>query len=216
MQEVVVDEPYDFCLFRHNDKFLAIPSVAVHTEGIWYALLEPFPYTPFHIFADGAAFFLREGGEQSEHDFPVLGQGIDALLLEPHLNAKFPQMSHGIEQVNRVSCEPGYGFRQNNVNLSGIAIRKHTLKFGSAVRCSAYPSVGVHTGIFPFASALDKFAVIADLCGKGVECTSFLFGNSCISRYLFSDGSGGEGGLDFSYQFHCHHRLATIYHSESP
>lgn len=77
LQEIVIDEADDFCLFRLNDQMVALPTAAVNQEpSVGDALLKALPGAPFHVLREAPDFLLCEGGQQSQHDLTVAAQGI--------------------------------------------------------------------------------------------------------------------------------------------
>ena len=69
------------------------------------------------IFAGRKAFFLREGGENRQHEFSIGTQRVDILSLKPHINVKLLQSSDHIERGNPVLTE----YAEVTVDDSGIA-----------------------------------------------------------------------------------------------
>ena len=75
IKEILENAFYNSGFFRDDDKMVAFPSITINLEpSVRYALLEPFPCSPFDVLADGAALFLRKGREDGQHQFPVACQ----------------------------------------------------------------------------------------------------------------------------------------------
>ena len=121
-------------LARHLDAaFLADPVTEQEPPAHDLALFKGFPDTPFHILTDRPAFFLGVGCQDGQHEFAVGAFTVDVLLLKEYVYVQAFELSYRFQQGDGVPCEPGYGFRDDHIDLPGPAVRQHPLEFLPAV-----------------------------------------------------------------------------------
>ena len=123
------DLPDNGGFLRDDDVHLLLGMpVAVDGDAWLPAFLELLAHAPFHIFADGAALFLREG---SHHRQEHLGDGfgsINAFLLEKELHAHALQLPHIVQTVHGVPGKAADALGDDVINFSRSAILNHLLK----------------------------------------------------------------------------------------
>ena len=107
IQEIVVDELYNFGFLRFNDELVTAPTVAVYLKlAVGNALLKAFARTPLYIFGNAATFLLGEGRKDSQHQFAIAVHGIDVLFFEPHLYTDIFQAPYRLQQIHRIARKP--------------------------------------------------------------------------------------------------------------
>lgn len=88
---------------------------------------------------------------------------MDALLLKEDVNAEGFQISDRLQQCDRISGKAGYGFCDNHIDLSGLAIGYEPNEALSCILCASLGLVRIHADILPAGMLLDQATVIADL-----------------------------------------------------
>ena len=95
----------------------------------------------------------------------------------------FLKVPYGGEAVHRVSREPRYRFRDNQLNLAVQGILHHA---GESLALfhggSRHAFIRIHPGEFPVRAALDVVGVIVHLGGVGGFLVFIVRGDSCIRR----------------------------------
>ena len=102
------------------------------------------------------------------------------MFLKADIDTQKFQLSNGFQQCNRVAGETRDGFRYYEIQFPGTAVIQHPLKILSVVLGTRQRLVGIDTAILPARMLLNKAAVIADLCGKGMEHGILAGGNSGV------------------------------------
>ena len=150
--------------FVRLDDVNAIP-VAVAEEGPVprLALLAILTHTPSLIFAGRKALLLCIGRKDRKHQFSVSGKGVDVLLLEKDVNSEGFQIPDRLQQCDRIPGKAGYGFCDNHIDLSGLAIGYEPNEALSCILCASLGFVRIHADILPAGMLLDQATVIADL-----------------------------------------------------
>ena len=87
IQKVLKNTSDDFRFLRYNNKVIAFPTVAEHSEmPVGDTLLHTLADTPFHIIGNAAAFLLGERCKNGHHQFAVTTHGVDVFFFKSYLN----------------------------------------------------------------------------------------------------------------------------------
>lgn len=134
----------------------------------------PTPYSPLvthpHIFGDRLAFLLRQGSEDRCHHLARDHSGVDVLLHEAYADADDLQIPRDFQAVFCVPGETGYGFDQDPVDPSPLAVSDEALKILSFLRrCSADTFVSADVDQLPIGIPCNQGGVIAVLGSEGIE-----------------------------------------------
>src|SRR5450756_56317 len=86
-EKIIEYKPDNLGFLGLNEEVLPVPAVAVNVEGVRFSLLEFLPYSPFNVFAGGAAFLLCERSEDRKHQLAVTAQRMNIFFLEPDFDS---------------------------------------------------------------------------------------------------------------------------------
>ena len=127
----VVDLPDHLGLFRDDLRpaitafLIGVPALVLITH---LSLPHGLADAPDDVPGDGFALRLGESAQDGNEHLAVGFQGVDALLLEDHRDAQFPQGADIVEAVHRIPGEAGDGFGQHDVDLLLFALADHPQK----------------------------------------------------------------------------------------
>lgn len=125
---------------------------------------------PFNVGTDIFRFALGDAAVDGD---VKLGTGliaVDALFLEVHIDTEVIEQSDILQAVHCVPREPGNGFRDDHVDFPLLASADHAVEFISVFHARAGDAlVGINVDKLIFGMLLGIVAVVADLCGEGVE-----------------------------------------------
>ena len=108
-------------------------------------------------------------------------------------------MPHRFQKIHRIPGKPRNALCQDDVYLACLAVGKHPFELIALYRVgTGNKIICIDPGILPVWVLLDQPAVVAHLCGKGVEHPFRLHGHSGISGHLFLFPDCGNCRFDFS------------------
>lgn len=82
------NEAHNLRLFRYDQALVAFPAIAEHfLMGMDFTMFKLFFEHLLDVPGQADAFFLREAGQDGEHDLAVGSEGIDPFTLETNFNA---------------------------------------------------------------------------------------------------------------------------------
>lgn len=201
--ESAVHEPYRLGFLLDYLEMVLGPPVAVDGVGKEASLGEPFADTPFDVLAYRIAFFLSIGSEDREHQFPVRRKGVQVLPLEADRYVAFPQVPHGLQQIDGVACEAADGFGEDDIDLSFLAIGDKPPELAAVFHPrTGYPGIRIHPRILPRRVSLDNRAVVADLGCQRVHQFVRVDRDACIGGHPPFRGKGSDAAIDLGYLWH--------------
>ena len=184
----------DFSTVRVNFDFSMLDSISQHKPPAHHlALFKAFADTPFLIFADRKAFFLRKGCQQSQNELTIRAKAVNIAFLEIYIDAEAFQHPHAFQHRDGVSGETRKRLCENTVDLARLAVGEHSLKLRAAVLCSRQGLININTGILPCRILLDVLAVVVYLRGKGVKHRVLSTRHPRIGSDSFPLGNRGYG-----------------------
>lgn len=119
-QKHLEDQPDGFGFFFNDLDTTVFGSCVAHevpirdAVGAFFVFL---PDTPFYVFGNAAAFFLRQGGHDGQQQLAFAIKGPDILFLEEDLHVMFFELTNGCQRVDRVSGKPADGLGDDQVDL---------------------------------------------------------------------------------------------------
>ena len=126
---------------------------------------------------------MRWAGKNRQEDFAASLKCPDRLFFKVDLDAVFLEFPYRCEAVHRVSCEPRYGLRNNQLNLAVQGVLHHAGKSLALFHGSPrHAFIRIHPCELPIRAALDVVGVIIHLGGVGCLLVFVVRGNSCIRR----------------------------------
>ena len=133
-------------------------------------------------------------------------------LLEPHLHADGLEVAHGFQKVDRVPCESADGLGEYDVDFPGSTVGEHSFELVPLVgEGTRYSAVNIHACVFPFGIFLYQFAVVADLCGCGMQKPLGVLRNAGIRSDFFPCRKGCLFWLYFGDFPHKINSFPTLY-----
>lgn len=93
---------------------------------------------------------------------------MDILLLKEYVNAQVFELPYRFQQGDGVPSKPGYGLRDDHIDLPGPAVRQHSLEFLPAVLGARDGLIRINPGVLPARMALDEITVVAHLRRQGM------------------------------------------------
>ena len=183
IQIVPKDSSDNIRFFRDHHQLSVLSTVPQHEEAPWNALLKVAPDPPLLIFTGGEAFFLGIACQDGEHQFSVVGGGIDGLFFKIYADAQAFQFPDGFQKSHGVAGKAGNGLGDDVVYLACPAVGEHPLEVLTAVPGTGLGFVGVHTHIRPARVVADVGAVVVHLSRQGVQHGVLITGHSGICRH---------------------------------
>jgi len=155
-----VYEPDDLRLFfddlRQTVLSLLIAEEMLVGEGD-LAVRSALALAPGHVLGDIPAFFLGDGGHDSNKQFALAIHGVDALLFKVYSYSMLFQLPDRGQRIDCVACEAGDRFCKDEVDLPGQRIIDHTVETLAPFRVrSGYTLVGIDLDEFPIRVRLDQ------------------------------------------------------------
>ena len=110
---------------------------------------------PLLVFACGAAFFLRIGRQNGQHQFAIGTHGVDTLFFKENVHLPGFEITDGLQQRDRISCKAGDGLGDHHIDFSGTAIGNKPLKVRPGILRAGLGFIGIDACIEPVAISLD-------------------------------------------------------------
>ena len=152
----LINAAHDGGFLGNNDQSAVLPAIPKNAESpVWNTLFHALANAPLDVIADGAAFLLRKRSEQRQQQLAALRQCINSFFLEPNRNPQFLQATDGYQHVQRVAGEAGKALGQDDIDVPGLTLSDHALKFRAIGARSADAVVGEDARVLPARVALD-------------------------------------------------------------
>ena len=157
-----------------------VQETPVQKLTIFKALADP----PLLVLAGRAAFFLRVGGEDGQHQLSLGAQRVDVLFFEVHVHTQPLQLPDGLQQRDRVTRQTREALRNDHIDFTVAAGGHHALEVLPIFLGPGQRLVRVHTAVDPAGVVIDQVAVVADLRGERVQHGILACGHSGVGRDL--------------------------------
>ena len=162
------------CFLRVDDKLsVCIVLEAEELRCQRNAVVKAHTQRCFHTTASCMGLFLCHRRNEGKSHRRVIVQGEDALRLKEHTNRvlQFRKFTHNADTYQDVSCQTGNALRNDEVDLSGSAIRKHLHTLCAVLKHrSADTLICVNLDECPMGVVFDEILVVSllKLIGGGL------------------------------------------------
>ena len=163
------------------------------------------PDAPFHVFRNAAAFFLRQGGHDSQQQLTFAIECPDVFFFEVDLHAMFFEFPNGGQGVDCVSGKSANRLGDDQVNLVVQRVLDHLLEtFTVGCTGSRNTLIRINVDVIPICPLTDHVLVVGNLRFLAALLFVPIGGNSGVCSYIFSGDDGlnsdhRSGYRDFSY-----------------
>ena len=106
------------------------------------------------------------GSQNRHHQLTVRAHSVDVLLLKVNINTQHFQLTHGLQQGDRIPGKSRNRLSDNQIDVPGSAFGKKALEISSVFFGASEGLVCVYAAVEPSRMLLNHFAVKADLCRK--------------------------------------------------
>lgn len=138
-------------------------------------------FSPSHIVADIFRFALCDGTIYSDIKFRTGISAVDALFLKIYIYAQLLEQPDIFQTVHSISCESGYGFGDDHINLVPSAGFDHFVEFITlSGACACDSLVCIDSGKLPAIFAIDAFRIIFYLHFIAVKLFFLLGGYAAV------------------------------------